>query len=269
MDRAAEIKRVMDEVAAYQVDLAAALADRKLDRVAQLMAQLSVAERRRNRLLQAEATATGSFDAAPPIRDQVIAALSLLGSPSPVSLLRDVSAARFGEVIQPSRLASLRRDEQRSWQAAQRGTARGQARPTYVTPALTYDRFAPMRGQLALSSWPLETRLIGPTSPRADLLRVIVRLCNESERAGDAPWAADVRRLLWRFTRTIAASVPDTGDFTYIQLREAAQHELGQIADTDTAERHAAARRARKLDPEAQLFGTSLQNVSTHVEAAG
>lgn len=259
----------MDEVATYQVELAAALAERKLERVNQLMAQLAVAERRRNRLLQAAATASGSFDAAPPIREQVIVVLGLLGSPSPVSLLRDVSAARFGEMIQPSRLASLRRDEQRSWQAAQRGTARGQARPTYVTPALTYDRFAPMRGLLALSSWSLETRLIGPTSPRADLLRVIVRLCDESERAGDAPWAPDLRRLLWRFTRTIAGAIPNTDDFTYIRLRDAAQRELDQIADADTAERTEAAKRAHQLQPEEQLFGTSLHNVSTSSEAAG
>jgi len=268
MDRAAEIKQAMDKVAAYQAELARAVEARELERVNELMAQLSVAERRRNRLLQAEATAAGSAGSAPPIREQVIAVLGLLGSPSPVALVRDVSAARFGEIIQPSRLASLRRDEQRSWQAAQRGTTRSQARPTYVTPALTYDRFAPMRGVLALSSWSLEARLIGPTSPRADLLRVIARLCDEADHAGDAPWTPDLRRLLWKFTRTIAGAISADDELTNSRLRDAAQRELGQITDADKAERSGAAERARRLDPEEQLFGTSL-HVSTPSEAAG
>ncbi|MEU8658048.1 hypothetical protein [Actinoplanes philippinensis] len=268
MDTVGEIQKAMDEVAAYQRELAEALAQRDLERVTRLMGQLAVAERRRNRLLQAEATTTGGADPTPPIREQVIAALGLLGHPSAVSLVKEVSAARFGEVIQSNRLASLRRDEQRSWSATRRGTARSQARPTYITPALTYDRFAPMRGLLALSSWSLESRLVGPTSPRVDLLRIIIRLTTELDRGPDTPWAPDLRRLIWRFGRTVASSMPHSPDVSYIHVREAAQRELDQIVDVDTAERAEAADRARKLlDPEDQLFGTTMH--ITSAEAAG
>jgi hypothetical protein len=269
MESTAEIQAAMDEVARYQRELSDALSERDLEKVNHLMGQLAVAERRRNRLLQAEATVASGVDPTPPIREQVIAVLGLLGHPSSVSLIREVSAARFGEVIQTNRLASLRRDEQRSWRAAQRGTGRSQARPTYITPALTFDRFAPVRGILALSSWSLEDRLIGPTSPRADLLRIIIRLADELERGPDTPWAPQLRRLVWRFGRTVASSVPGGAGLTYIQVREAARNELHQIVEADAAERVDAAERARQqhLDPENQLFGSTLRAASS--EALG
>src|SRR5690606_26062484 len=42
----------------------------------------------------------------------------LLGRPAVVSLIRQVAAARYGDEIPGPRLASLRRDEHRSWRSA-------------------------------------------------------------------------------------------------------------------------------------------------------
>ncbi len=259
-----EVKAAMADVAALQERLATALSTEDHTEVDQLLAELSVAEKRRNRLLQrASAGTAGSFDAAPPVREQVAAVLGLLTRPSSVSLIRDVAAGRYGENIQPSRLASLRRDEQRSWRAAHRddgATARPLGRPVYVVPALTYDRFAPVRGMLALSSWPLDVRLIAPASPRVDILHVTIRLIDELDRAGDAPWTPNLRRLVWRFARSVAGAMDTRSGFDYAHVRAAAERELQQIADTDTAEREQAARRARaRLDEDSQLFGTNLR----------
>lgn len=263
MPSMAEVKAAMADVAALQERLATALSTDDHTEVDQLLAELSVAEKRRNRLLQrASAGTAGSFDAAPPVREQVAAVLGLLTRPSSVSLIRDVAAGRYGENIQPSRLASLRRDEQRSWRAAHRddGATRPLGRPVYVVPALTYDRFAPVRGMLALSSWPLDVRLIAPASPRVDILHVTIRLIDELDRAGDAPWTPNLRRLVWRFARSVAGAMDSRGGFDYTHVRIAAGRELQQIAESDTAEREQAARRARaQLDEDSQLFGTNLR----------
>ncbi|MDT5025094.1 MAG: hypothetical protein QOE61_1520, partial [Micromonosporaceae bacterium] len=245
----------MADVAQLQQRLAAALEAGDPGEVERLLAELSVAEKRRNRLLQRASTGPGgAFDVAPPIREQVASVLAILSRPASVSLIRDVATARFGEMIQPSRLASLRRDEQRSWQAAHRGTAPGArslARPVYVVPALTFDRFAPVRGMLALSSWPLEIRLIAPASPRVDVLYAIIRLIGELDHSLDAPWAPNLRRLALRFGRTVAGSIEIRDGFDYTLIREAAERELRQILDADTAERAEAAQRARnQLDGE-------------------
>jgi hypothetical protein len=270
-----DVQLAMADVATLQQRLAAALdADDRAD-VDRLLAELTVAEKRRNRLLQrASGDAGGAFDAAPPVREQVASVLSLLSRPASVSLIRDVATARFGEPIQPSRLASLRRDEQRSWHAAHREDGSGMrslARPVYIVPALTFDRYAPVRGMLALSSWALEARLIAPASPRVDILRVTIRLIDELEQAGDAPWAPNLRRLVWRFARSVAGAIDAWDGSNYDHIREAAERELRQIVDDDTAERAEAARRARdQLESESQLFGTSLKVVArTSTKAAG
>ena len=265
----------MAEVEALHQRLAVALEAGARDDVERLLAELSVVEKRRNRLLQRASPADGGYDAAPPVREQVAAVLNVLSRPASVALIRDVAQARFADIIQPSRLASLRRDEQRSWTAAHRGGgvagARSLARPVYIVPALTFDRFAPVRGMLALSSWTLETRLIAPASPRVDILHIIIRLVEELNASPDAPWAPDLRRLVWRFARTIAGAIQIRDGFDYAQVRDAAERELRQIADPDAAERAESAQRARKqLDDELQLFGAPLRLATrTSTEATG
>jgi hypothetical protein len=262
-----EIHAAMAEVTALQQQLESALKAQDSEEVDKVLTELTVAEKRRNRLLQRAADTTGpGFDTAPPVREQVAAALRILSRPASVSLIRDVAGARFGEKIQASRLASLRRDEQRSWLATHRpggSSGRSLARPVYIIPALTYDRFAPVRGMLALSSWSLETRLVAPASPRVDILHVILRLVDELEHSADAPWAPDVRRLVWRFGRSVAGAIEGRGEFTYAQVRDAAERELRQIAEGDTAERREAAERARsQLDEETMLFGVTLRSAT-------
>lgn len=264
MPSSGEVQAALAEVADLQRKLTAALETGDPGAVERVLAELSVAEKRRNRLLQRAVTGEGgAFDAAPPIREQVASVLAILRRPASVSLIRDVASARFGETIQPSRLASLRRDEQRSWQAAHRADgpgARPLARPVYVVPALTFDRFAPVRGMLALSSWAAESRLIAPASHRVDMLHILIRLIDELHSNPEAVWAPGLRRLVWRIARTVAGVINSPDGLHYPQVRDAAEQELRLIADADTAERATAARRAREqLDAETLLFGSSLR----------
>jgi hypothetical protein len=261
-----DVRAAMSDVSRLQQELTDALEDGRPDDVDRILAELTVAERRRNRLLQRASNSSPSgFDAAPPIREQLASVLGLLSRPAAVALIKDVATARFGEPIQPSRLASLRRDEQRSWQAANRPSSQGRslARPAYIVPALTADRFAPVRGMLAMSSWTLEVRIVAPASHRVDTLHVLIRLIDELDRDPEASWAPNIRRMVWRFARSVAGAIDNRDGVGNEQIRDAAERELALIAPDDTAERHAAAERARRqLDPETLLFGSTLRNAS-------
>lgn len=254
-----DVPRILADVADLQQRLQRAFEAGDAAAVDQLMSELAAAERRRNRAMQrALATSGRGQRAVLPVREQVARVLGLLGRPAAVSLIRQVAAARYGDEIPGPRLASLRRDEHRSWRSANNGAARAASRPVYVVPALTYDRLAPVRGLLALSSWPLELRLVGPASHRVDVLHAVDRLAAELAAAPQAPWAPEVERLLWRLAGTIPGAT-DTGRLDPETVRAAAAAELAQIAEADAAERGRAANRAREqLEEERQLFGARL-----------
>lgn len=190
-----------------------------------------------------------------PIREQVHQALTLLGAPASPKLISSMYEAFFTESLVATKLASLRRDEERSF------SAQGYARPYYICAALTHDRLVPARGLLALSTWPVERRIIGPLSPRADFLthtvgtaEQIQRLTTAGHRAPDAAW-----RLLRRFALTIpgaydaAAPEPDPARVIAAAHAEAAVHQ-----QEDDQQRQAAAQRARtQLADTQQLFGAA------------
>jgi hypothetical protein len=187
-----------------------------------------------------------------PLREQVYEALSLLQVPAAPKLIATVHEAFFGSTFPTTRVTSLKRDEERSFRTAPF------ARPYYICAALSADYLSQSRGLLAVSTWPLELRVIGSLSPRVDFLTEAIRVAEAIERIPEPPTAA--RRLLERF----AASIPGAssagaggGGARPAAVREAAAAELSVHADADAKTRRAAAERARKLDGAEQLFGTT------------
>jgi hypothetical protein len=243
----------MTEVDEHQRQLGEALEDGNMERVEQLMTAISAAERRRNRAVQAAAGSPGPRSVADrPLRESLITALDFVGRPAGLSLLNAVARARLGRQLPTERVSSLRRDEANSFASAP------WARPVYVVPVLSWDRFAPVRGTLGLSSWALEDRIIAPASPRVDLLLSIRHLTEHIEADPDAVWASGISHLVWSLSRSVPDAVgelPD-GSFALVEVKTAAQAELARLYDTDRAERLAAAERAGlQLDEYAQLFG--------------
>src|SRR5690606_12291213 len=107
-------------------------------------------------------------------------------------------------------------------------------------------------GLLALSSWPLELRLVGPTSHRVDVLHAVDRLAAELAAAPESSWVPEVDRLLRRLAGTIPGATA-TCRLGPGPIRAAAAAELAQIVDTDAAERSRTADRAREqLEEERQ-----------------
>jgi len=187
-----------------------------------------------------------------PLREQVHEALSLLAVPAAPRLIATVHEAFFGGTFPTVRLTSLKRDEERSFRTAPF------ARPYYVCAALTADLLAPARGLLAVSTWPMERRVIGSLSPRVDFLTGAIRVAEAIERL-PAPVPA-ARRLLWRFAASIPGAADSTASTNPHEVMQAALAELAVHQVADQATRHAAARRARdQLDDAQQLFGTRIR----------
>ncbi len=187
-----------------------------------------------------------------PVREHVHRALTLLSVPSSPKLVLAVHEAFFSGELLPARLTSLRRDEERSFRSAP------YARPYYLCAALTTDLLSQARGLLAVSSWPLERRMVGPLSPRVGLLISAIRLADHLAAQPAATQAG--QRVLWRLAVSIpgVSGAPDTLDPAAVI--EAARRELAVHEDEDARQRIAAARRASEqlADPAAQLFGVRL-----------
>jgi hypothetical protein len=187
-----------------------------------------------------------------PLREQVHDALSLLTVPAAPRLIATVHEAFFAGTFPSVRLTSLKRDEERSFRTAPF------ARPYYICAALTADLLAPARGLLAISTWPMELRVIGSLSPRVDFLTGAIRVAEAIERLPEPVPAA--RRLLWRFAASIPGAAVTAAQLDPRGVRQAAIAELGVHQPADRDIRKAAAQRARaQLDDAQQLFGTRIE----------
>jgi hypothetical protein len=193
-----------------------------------------------------------------PLREQVHEALSLLQVPAAPRIIATVHEAFFATTFPTARLTSLRRDEERSF------TSTKYARPYYICAALSADYLSPSRGLLAVSTWPLERRVIGSLSPRVDFLVSAINIAQAIEQIPDPVPAA--RSLLTRLaaniwgssSRSNAGTGPFGGRIDPQAVIRAARAELEVHADEDKRIRADAARRAREqLSDVEQLFGAA------------
>lgn len=186
-------------------------------------------------------------------RQVVAGALAEIGVACRARVLTDYAEARFGQRVEPRSLAALRRDERRAWE-------KNSARPTYIVPALEGRYFQPVRGLLTLSDWPLERRLLGPWSERADHLAATAQLARQLAWLSERDTAVAGR--LAPVVAEMAASIPgalDGSGLDTARVESAAQAELGPLAERDEPWRRDAASRARsQLPREQQLWGTAI-----------
>lgn len=265
MERAHELIDVVSVLREANEALLDATTSGDAAEAARLLQTIATLERRRNRLVHTAnpnlpAPAT-SYESSIPLRDQVIRALQLTGRPSSARLLADVTKARWSERVETAKLSSMRRDEARSWRKSREISNRA-GRDVYVVPALSYDRYTPVRGTVALSTWPTSLRLLAPLSPRVDMLNATIAIAREVSGLGGTNYEAPMARLMSRLGSTIPGVKPF--DAEPADVIEAAQVELKEIEETDELERSEAAERAHaQLDPEALMFGTQVRAVAS------
>lgn len=250
-------------IAGLRAAVRRAIADGDRATARQLRAQLRQAENAWDDAVLDLPQAPARDEVSPvPVREHVHRALTLLGAPAAPKLVLAVHEAFFSGELVAARLTSLRRDEERSFRAAP------MARPYYLCAALTADLLAPARGLLAVSTWPAANRMIGPLSPRVDLLTATIRLAGHlAEHPSPGP---DAHRVLWK----LAASIPGVrgapGSLDPAVVIDCAERELAVHRDEDSRRRHEAAERAAThLDQAARLFGARLAVTAVRGKALG
>ncbi len=120
--------------------------------------------------------------------------------------------------------------------------------------------FQPVRGLLTLSDWPLERRLLGPWSERADHLAATAQLARQLAWLSDRDPA--VAERLASVVAGMAHSIPGALDGRHVdtaRVEAAAEAELAPLAARDEPWRKEAAARARtQLTEEQQLWGAKI-----------
>lgn len=240
------------EMSRLRIEIRSAAEASDGERVTELRNQLRVAQDGWDALLAGTSTPPP-----PPVaprsmrstREQVLETLALIGAPAAQKTIRSVHDAFFGTPLAPSRLASLRRDEERSFRS--RSTPR-----THVCPALAAGTLRPVRSMLASSDWPLTRRLFVSGSERVNYLTMAVNLAATAERAAGEAYgdATAINQLL----HGIALNIPGIGNsqpLSAARIRTVAQRELDRLLPADQDARDQAALRAVQLDTAERLFG--------------
>jgi len=249
MDSHKDVAKLLDEAATLSARAAALAAEGKVQQALELESQAD-SIRRRARLRARRPARAELLAGRGTGRDLTIASLNELGVPSSPKDVADYAFARFAQRLDYRALASLRRDEQRTWQSPR------SLRPVYIVPALEGRRFLPIRGKVTLSEWPLDRRVIGPWSERVDHLKATLNVATQYAWVSENNKANSER--LGDLLRTLAATIPGAATDRKIdlnRLQRAAQNELEVLAPEDTTWRKKAASRAENLSEQERFWG--------------
>jgi hypothetical protein len=253
-----ELASVMQEIARLAAETAAAINRGDIEEAQRLQRETDTAWQRARKVGQRQSRRPSLRS--PSVRERAISAVVELGVPSSPKLIAAYSEALTGDPFDVRALASIRRDEQRSWMS-------GSRRDAYLVPALEGPWFVAARGRFALSNWPLWQRIVGPLSPRADHLRVCESLCDRIENLGPQhPSSRRLRPLLVEYARTIPNALENAWEsaesVSVTRVRAAAAAELNLIGVEDENWRKKEAERAsRSLDEAQQIWGGSAPQV--------
>jgi hypothetical protein len=256
-DMKEDLTQVMQTIAQLASATASALSRGDAEEAFRLQRETDLVWQRARRLGQQQSRRP-ALSKAPSMRERAIAAVMELGVPAAPKLIAAYSEALTADAFDLRAIASIRRDEQRSWTS-------GARRETYLVPALEGPWFVAARGRFALSQWPLWQRIIGPLSPRVDHLSVCLHLCDRVE-AGGLPASQRMRALLAEYARSVPGAVENPWEseerVDATRVRESIVAELNQIRVEDESSRKREAERAmRSLDEVQQIWGGAVPRV--------
>lgn len=186
-----------------------------------------------------------------PLRVVVLDALDDIAWPSYSRELSQFCSAWTGRTIQPERFGSLANDEMKAFQRSLEGS---RVRPVWLCFALTHDRYQPIKRLWARSDWPLERRIIAPTSGRVQHLKLTAKLCELAGRGG-----AENSEMMGIIAADHARDLPGVrvqhGKFEVDVWRRIALELLQEFEPRDAEARLQSADRLRDHGPIVQLFG--------------
>lgn len=254
-----DLTQILQEAARLAEATAEALSRGDMEAAARLQQEAESAWLKASRLSQRHVKRP-ALSRVPSVRERAVAAVTELNVPSSPKLIAAYSQARTGETFDVRAIASIRRDEHRSWTS-------GSRRDTYLVPSLEGPWLIAGRGRFSLSHWPLWQRIIGPLSPRTDHLKVCLQLVNQVEsvdRETDA-WER-MRALLTEYARSVPGAFEEAWssgsglDTTRVRVAIIAELDLIQTEDENWRKREAE-RAARRLSEGQLIWGGTMPQI--------
>jgi hypothetical protein len=221
------------------------------DRLRRLQSELDETIRALDRVERSQpAAAEGPVEATGrrrPVREIVLECLEDLGWPAYAREISLYAAARYGRELPPARFGSLSADERAAFLG-------GSVRPVWLCHGLAYERGDGIRRLWARSDWPLENRVVTPTSGRVQHLKMTARLCEIAGQAEQEP--GKLHYLTADHARDLPGVDVRRGSFDLAGWRDAALKLLAEAEPADEERRREAADRLRlRLKDSHLLFG--------------
>jgi hypothetical protein len=183
-----------------------------------------------------------------PFRAAVLDALDDLGVLSYSRELLLYINALSGRGASATRFGALAKDEQAAFESRR-------PRSVYLCHGLTSDRGEAIKRLWARSDWPLEDRVVAPTTGRVQHLRVTIRLCEIAAAEGGAADPTMLKIIAADHARDLPGLRIKRGEFDLQTWRAVATEQLTKHAPGDHQRRLEAAERFRTLTAAEQLFG--------------
>ncbi|MGW2425217.1 hypothetical protein ACWC0C_39265 [Streptomyces sp. NPDC001709] len=189
-------------------------------------------------------------------REKVHAALLVLRAPAGPTLISQAYAAFHDDALPVDSLRSLREGERNSHQTSQR--------PFFVCSVLNGDLQA-VKGYYALSTWPLEQRIMTPHSAQLWKLQAVVNLAARLQ--SDLDSGQDISPSALRLLRTTAVSA-GLHDQASVEAIEAQAHRrMTPLLPEHRTHSAEVAERAGSLPDAGRLFGKAAVRL-THAQTA-
>ena len=186
------------------------------------------------------------------LRDQVILISETAGVPILQKIIIDLGVHFYGCKIPSHLLSSLLAGGE-----ATTYKANPEIHTTWICPALTVG-LLPLPQLVTVSSWPLETRLIGARSLRVIHLKTLLSILTHMEKdplPDGIHRDGKMRDLLRRFAETVPGAIKAREDLNYTRIREATYEELVCIEPDDIYERAEASLRLESFPEPIRLWG--------------
>jgi hypothetical protein len=185
-----------------------------------------------------------------PVRNVILDALEDLGWATYSRELALYIQSRYGRRIPPARFGTLANDEMRAYRQG------GTPRTVWLCFGLTFDRHQPIKRLWARSDWPLEWRIVAPTTGRIQHLKITSRLCDLGMKAEGNSVDSEMVKII---AADHARDLPDVriqkGNFELGLWRDIALKLLSELEPRDTELRKESAQRLAERSQFQQLFG--------------
>jgi hypothetical protein len=187
------------------------------------------------------------------MRQILLDGLMDFGSLTPTKTLGPFVAARFGRLVRPSQFGTIATQERQAF--ARVGP---KARPVWLCNGVSVDGFRPIRRLMGRSDWPLEQRMVTPTTSRVLHLGATRALCELASRAEDVAQDPEaLRRLAMAHVMDLPGVRLDADHPEFAAYAQVADELLRQYGPEDLRLRTTAAAELADLPESVRLFGVA------------